>query len=599
MRKLVPTLVMLLTVLFFVTSCEEEDSLPQTTTLNASDGTYIGVIHLSYNAVDGAENYEIDRLNEQTSEWQNIAYTTLTSCDDYGYLLNEGKPTPGQQYQFRFRPYASGPGYGSYSEIETGYAYDPQSIDFTEITRDYGSSTNEISWTDPNDYESLQNVESVEYYVYYADENYPENFSSVGNTTDLSIDHYISSYNVDKVFIYKVITKITYLIHDMSGSNYTNFIEVESNTASEGTGGDGPGIISYTKTDLGTIVSSGDAISFTEIKQNGSNIYLGALKDVSVTGYGKPAAYLFNGSSWSETGGTLPADITNSTTTSKMRIAAGSSKIYLAALSLDSIYVVESTGSSWSANLARKNLGYSECPSAMDIEVLNDELYLAAKVYPDWNLKVLKWDGATWTTIGGDASGFITSGVDVFDVSLENYGGTLYLSYRVENSDYNSTFHIKHLNGTSWDNDLEWTADNIMELKIAKGSSDLYFIANTQTPASYAGGVYKVTSTTSVEELISENDSWFLTPFDITVDSDGNVIITSMKYESESSFYPNINIYDGSEWNTFSGDFSNGMKPVSVHADATTIYFSYGDATNVTSFGDTKTIKAIKLEKTL
>lgn len=590
MKKIKFLLLFILPVILFSISCEE-DELPKPTTFIASDGTYIGTVHLAYEAVPGAENYIVYRLNNETAEWVEIYWGGQTILDDNGWDLPNDKLVPGQEYQYKFRTHANGPGHGPFSEIETGYAFDPEEVTITEITRDYEENENTIVWTDPNDYDPIQNIASKEYIVYYATEDNLDYFNAAGTTSNLSYEHYIYSGDEDKVFYYKIVIKYT-----LTNGNY---YEVESDMVKEGGGSsnDDPEIISYTKTDLGTVVTSGEAIKFTEFKQNGSNIYLGVLEDVGVTGYGTPAVYVLSGSSWIGTGGTLPGDITNSTSIGNMGIALSSSKIYLAALDLDSIYIHESDGSSWSDNLAVGNMGYADSHSAMDIEVLNDELYLAAKVYPDWDLKIFKWTGTAWETVGGDVNGFIESGVDIFNVSLENYNGTLYLTYTIKNADYNHTLHIKHLNGTSWDADLEWTADYIMELKIAKGSSGLYFISRTQSLANYKGGVYKVASTSTVEELISENDYWFNTPYDITIDSDGNVIISSEKGESQTLIYPNLSLYDGSNWNTISGDFSDGIKPVSVHADGTSIYYVYGDKNNVTSWGDTKSIKSAKFTK--
>ncbi len=591
MKKIRHILVLLLPVFLFFISCEEDDTLPKPTTFIASDGTYIGVVHLAYETVPGAEIYEVYRLNDETAEWQDISWTEQTNWDDTGWKLPNDKIIPGQVYQYKFRTHAGGPGFGPYSEIETGYAFDPEEVTITEVSRDYEESENTIIWTDPNNYDPIQNIANKEYIVYYATEDYLDNFHEAGRTSDLSYEHHISSFNVDKVFYYKIVIRYT----TTSGWDY----DVESDMVKEGGGSsnDDPDIISYTKTDLGTVVTSGEAIKFTEFKQTGSNIYLGVLEDVGVTGYGTPAVYMLSGNSWTGTGGTLPSDITNSTSIGHIGIAASSSKTYLASLDLDSIYIHESDGSTWSNNLAVGNMGFADSHSAIDIEVLNDELYLAAKVYPDWDLKIFRWTGTDWQTVGGDASGFITTGVDVFNVTLENYGGTLYLTYTIKNADYNHTLHIKHLNGTTWESDLEWTADNITELKIAKGSSDIYIISRSQSPASFRGGVYKVTSTTSVEELISENDYWFNTPYDITVDTDGNVIISSIKYESATLSYPNLSLYNGNTWNTISGDFSDGMTPVSVHADGTTLYYVYGDKGNVTTWGDTKSIKSAKFTK--
>ena len=61
--------------------------------------------------------------------------------------------------------------------------------------------------------------------------------------------------------------------------------------------------------------------------------------------------------------------------------------------------------------------------------------------------------------------------------------------------------------------------------------------------------------------------------------------------------YPNLSLYDGSNWNTISGDFSDGIEPISVHADGTDIYYVYGDKNNVTTWGDTKSIKSAKFTK--
>ncbi len=595
MKKIKHILVFLLPVFLFLISCEE-DELDKPTTFIASDGTYIGVVHLAYEEVPGAENYEVFRLNNETAEWQDISWTSQTNWDDIGWMLPNEEIIPGQVYQYKFRTHANGPGHGPYSEIETGYAFDPEEVTITEVTRDYAESENLIIWTDPNDYSPIQNIVLKQYLVYYATEDNLDNFHKAGNTTNLSYKHYVDA---DEVYYYKIVTYYTYSITNSNWSTYNGYYEIENDITKEGSGSnnDDPEIISYTKTDLGTVVTSGDGIDFTEIKQNGSNIYLGVLEDVSVTGYGTPALYTLSGSSWTGTGGTLPSDITNSTSIGNMGIAPSSSKIYLAALDLDSIYIHESDGSTWSNNLAVGNMGFADSHSAIDIEVLNDELYLAAKVYPDWDLKIFKWTGTDWQTVGGDANGFIETGVDIFNVSLENYNETLYLTYTVKNADYNHTLHIKHLNGTSWNADLEWTADYIDDLKIAKGSSGLYFISRTQSLANYKGGVYKVTSATTVDELISENDYWFNTPYDITVDTDGNVIISSEKYESQTLNYPNLSLYDGSKWNTISGDFSDGIKPISVHADGTNIYYVYGDASNVTGSGQPKALKSMKLSK--
>ncbi len=585
MKKIKLLLLFILPVILFCISCEE-DELPKPTTFIASDGTYMGVVHLAYEAVSDAEIYDVYRLNNTTAEWMDIAWTECTNWDDFRYY--EDQIIPGQEYQYKVRAHSDDASFGPYSDIETGYAFDPDEVTITEVTRNYTESENLIVWTDPNDYSPIQNIIRKYYEVLYATENDLNNFRTVETTTDLSCEHYVDA---DEVYYYKVKTGYTYSITDSYWNTYEHYYEIESDITKEGSGSnnDDPEIISYTKTDLGTVVTSGDAIGFTEIKQNGSSIYLGVLKDVSA-GYGTPAVYMLSGNSWTGTGGTLPSDITG---IGNMGIAISSSKIYLAALESDSLYIHESDGSTWSNNLAAGSMGYDDSPSDMDIEVLNDDLYLAAKVYPDWDLKIFKWTGTVWETVGGDANGFIATG-NVWEPKIENIDGTLYLHYRIDD-----TFFIKHLNGTSWDTDLEWTQEWLYDIKLRKHGSELYFSSDTRTfSGDYDGGAYKVTSSSTVENLIPDDAEWFLLgSYAMAIDSDGNIIFVTEKFESAESHYPALYLFDGTDWNTISGDFSDGKNPISVHTYGTDIYYVYGDATNLTSSGKTKAIKSMKLSK--
>lgn len=586
--KTIKHLLFFVPIFLLLSSCEE-DTLPKPTSFITSDGTYMGVVHLAYEAISDAEIYDVYRLNSETAVWDDIAWTEMTNWDDHGYLLSDNKIIPGQEYQYKMRAHSDDASFGSYSDIETGYAFDPEEVIITEVTRDYTESENLIIWTDPNDYDPIQNIVIKEYIIYYATENNLDYFQKLKSTYDLSCEHYVDA---NEVYYYKIVTNYTYSISNNTWSTYDAYYETESDPTKEGSdnNNDDPEIISYTNTDLGTVVTSVDAIGFTEIKQNGSNIYLGVLEDVSVTGYGTPAVYMLSGNSWAGTGGTLPSDITG---IANMGIAVSSSKIYLAALEGDSLYIHESDGSTWSNNLAAGSMGYDDSPSDMDIEVLNDDLYLAAKVYPDWDLKILKWTGTIWETVGGDANGFIATG-NVWDPKIENIDGTLYLHYRIDD-----TFFIKHLNGTSWDTDLEWTQEWLGNIKLSKHGSVLYFNSDTRSwGGDYNGGAYKVTSSSTVENLIPDDAEWFmLGSYAMDIDNDGNVIFVTEKFESAESHYPALYLFDGTDWNTISGDFSDGKYPVSVHADGTDIYYIYGDANNLTSWNNTKSLKSMKLTR--
>jgi hypothetical protein len=216
---------------------------------------------------------------------------------------------------------------------------------------------------------------------------------------------------------------------------------------------------------------------------------------------------------------------------------------------------------------------------------------MAIKQHPDYYLQVLKYNGSAWDTIGGDASGIITT-ESIFNVQIEHIDGTLYLSYVTDNS-----AHIKRLNSSEWSDVLNWTREYIGDIELAQNGGDLYFIATSNAMASYPGGVYKVTSTSSVENLIPSENYWFIDPIGLAIDTDGNVILTSTKVESEDIIYPYINIYDGSSWKTMSDEFSSGIDPVAISAINTDIYYMYGNASSEDSNGNPTEIESKKYTK--
>jgi hypothetical protein len=264
----------------------------------------------------------------------------------------------------------------------------------------------------------------------------------------------------------------------------------------------------------------------------------------------------------------------------------------------DSLSVFYWNGSSWSENLTPGNLGQDDSPSAISIEVLNNELYLAIEQHPQYDLQVLKYNGNSWDTIGGDGNGIIETG-STLETKLNNINGTLYLHYRIDD-----VLHIKHLEGSSWVTDLTWEQQWLSDIELTKTGSELYFSSGS-TSSDFDGGVYRVDNPTTVTNLIpDEHEAWFtLGAFDLTSDSDGNLIVASMKWEyadeSQTSLisFPHLNVYDGTEWKTVSGDFTDGVLPVAVTTIANDIYYMYGDVATVNAVNDPSVIKSRKLTK--
>lgn len=577
-------IILLLAILSF--SCEDEQKMGLPKNLNASDGTYIGTVFIDWEKVPGAEAHQIFRKDPLTGEWVDIGLWGDPPYWDIGWMLPSGKIIPGQVYQYKCRAHKDGPGFSEFTEVDEGYAFNPEKVTVTEISR-VGGDQVLVTWTDPNNESLLANRTMTKYNIYMAPQTDLGNLSLVATTSD-------NYYTVDlpdpnQTYYFKIAIAYNFMI-----DGNLAYFEFDADLVKEDNGGVGLETINYSKTGLNTINSISDGISFVEMKIENGIPYLGVLKDFTISG--NPGIYKLNGTTWEEVGGTLPSDITSGSITD-VGIAAGSSNQYLAGLDGDSIYIFEFNGSSWSENLAAENMGMSEDPAAMDMEVLSSEVYVAMKAYPDWDLKVVKWTGSSWSSVGGDVNGWIETGNEIYNVRLENLGGTLYLYYTVKNSDYNHTLHIKHLNGTIWETDLVWTADYIMDIQIAKGSGSIYFKSSTQSFAQYEGGVYKVVSASTVETLADGNDDWFFTPYGITVDSEDKVIIASQKIESQTVYYPALFLFDGSDWKVVSGDFSDGDIPVAIRTIGTDIYYVYGDASNQSAMNHPTTLKSAKFTK--
>jgi hypothetical protein len=265
-----------------------------------------------------------------------------------------------------------------------------------------------------------------------------------------------------------------------------------------------------------------------------------------------------------------------------LRVAGGAAELYVAGVDHDAVDVHASNGNGWGSNLAAGNFGAADAPSVNDVAVLDGTLYAAVKSPPDYDLQVFRRTGSGWETVGGDANGWLITGQDLFDVRLETLRGALYLSYTVAGTGASRTLRIHHLDGASWATDLEWSADHLTGVRVARASEgDLYFMSRSTSPTTYPGGVYRVSGPASVEALVPAEADWFIDPLDLTVDDDGHVVVASLYVESTESIYPVVNRYDGAQWATLSGDFSNGVPPVDLTALGTDLIYTYGDAASL------------------
>ncbi|MEA3479267.1 MAG: hypothetical protein U9R60_13855, partial [Bacteroidota bacterium] len=555
-----------ITVLFILSSCDkEEEGNPPPKGFNATDGSAVGCIHIDFTKDDNVNSVILERRGKGVEEWQLITGTELTSFDENAGYNNTGLP-PGKIFEYRIKN--DWPDDAEYSEMEEGYAYDI--IPVTEIQITSGNTSNSLSWNENNNGTFINDSEI--YFDVYRSED------SLGTYEKISLVDEDRSYFDDftfkpelqgKKFYYRVDVYFHFELNLPSGGNHwENTTPIAGTIVSSAPDNEENPTVNYTITDLGQAASSSPGfIHSLKTKEINSIVYLGAIKDAGANSIGKPALYQLNGSTWQEQWLTIP-DVGFTRTS----FAVNSSKSYMGGIS-DSLCVYEWNGSVWSSNLTPDNLGASDSPGWVSLEVFNNELYLAIEQAPDYNLQVLKWDGiSSWDTIGGDASGIIASG-SIFETQIENIGGTLYLHYLQDD-----ILNIKHLDGASWTTDLEWTQEWLTDIQLDKNGSELYFSSNTLS-INFDGGVYHVTSTSSVENLIPEDAEWFeLGVFSFTIDSESSLIVSSMKVESAELHYPFINVYDGTEWKTISDDFSDGTEPTGLESIGTDIYYIYGDA---------------------
>ena len=594
-------------------SCEKPSPI---TSFTASQGNCIGAVRLAVEEVAIKENYSYERKNPQTNQWEQIYWGYENVFDDTGFGLPNDKLLPGQEYQYRVRTHTNKGGYGDYSEVVTGYMFSPnphiRKIEYKEIEGrpDTYEMEYRIVYKLPID---LQNIRGSVLEVYRA-ESYDMNLNCKqilvihpdNDNRDSIIAGTQSVYDFDrnKEYFYRIEVLYEYWFNGIRGNDYLEYTVgyyeyksgvFEGGSYSGGDPGDEPGTIDYTATSYGEINSSSSGGKNKVIHCiDGSTVYIGYLDGYSVAAAtGKPALMKNSGSSWTNAGGTMPAELLADNGIIEFDFDVSSGTIYLAALSSNKIYVYKNDGS-WSENLATPLLWVEKWGSSktyyVDIAVFNNELYLTTRHEDD--LKVFKYDGTTWEQFGSTiATGFYTN------PKLKNIDGTLYLWYEEKVSGTSEcTFHIKHLSGTSWVSDLEWSKDNAMGFDVVRLNGSLYFIEGWGK-----GSVCKVESLNSVTDIFENVGTFYGIPQSITVDASGNIIISCMKTDPDlSNWCLAVLVYDGTSWKKVNDDFSetsiNGQTSA-VQASGNVIHFIYGLKSSENDWNIPEILKARKYSK--
>ncbi len=598
---------LLLSFFLIFTSCKKE-KLGVPTSFFASQGTYLGVVHLKWNTVPNAQYYNIDRQDPDTREWINAATTSNTEVDDYGFNLPDNKLVPGKHYSYRISAASSDISDGDYAFApEEGWSYVPGQPAVTPEWQSDGSVL--VAWRDtvaPDIFNGkVKNIKTVKYEVYRKKKEEPDlDYQKIYTSGSINVSDGVTPGDFDNlnytddspgenpVYMVKAIYIFSYL--NMDYGEMIRSADVSSNGFVP-ENGSGVAPADYSRLPLAALPSSssGSIASMIMKKYNGEP-WVGVIEEATVD-YGVPAVYRFNGLAWEKKGDSYPPDIMNSTSLYQMDLVMTSQGLWMAGLDHDSLYVYFYNGSSWSDNRAARNLDASGSPSSLALTADGDgNVFLAVTEAPNYNLVVRQWNGNDWTTIGNDP---LATG-DIFSMELKNLGGKICVSYLVKNSDYNSTYHVLWLNNGQWTSIFNWTADNLMDVHLGgNGVGSYYFTAGSQKPDEWPGGVFKIYSATHPESLIPENAEWFVEPTALTVDEKGNLFIISTRFVSAGGIYPAVFAYDGTTWKIMPGNFTDGIRPAGVMAMGTDIYYVYGDAGDLAPDQQPKTLKAATFKK--
>jgi hypothetical protein len=589
-------------------SCKKDKI--EVTGFTATEGTRIGVVRLSYEPVSDAEAYEIQRKNPETSIWEPLAYIKSWVpdhvYDDRGIGLTNNTLLPGQVYEYRMKAWPSGNASSPWCAVATGYIFAPSpriwkvKYEPDAIPENDGTFTFTIKDKLPA---LLSNLTDRRVSIYRSKAS-TSNFQllNYGNSIqgyDSTIYITCKEDNADAPYDYKleISYNYSYAIVDANGSNlnggqgtyiYKSLI-ITGDDIDEG--GDSIQTVTYNMQNYNEINSSSTgAKDGVMMCKDGTTTYLAYLDNYSGLA-GKPAIMKNTGSSWTNASGTLPTELLNDNSIDKFDFTVSAGIIYLAALGSDSIYIYKNNGT-WSANMSTPVLHGTAKPDELNIAMLSNELYVSVMV--DDNLKVFKYQGTEWIQAGGDvASGFL------IDVNLQEIDGTLYLWYEEAQSGSTvGTLNIKHFNGSSWDNDLQWTKDGADNFDVVKAGSSLYFKCDG-AGSGFSGGIFKVTSTSAVTSL--EGADLKIIPEAITSDASGNIIATIITAgKTAADFQLGVYIYVGSAWKKVNDDFSETSFKWSssgVQAINNDIHFVYGLKSSENGAGYSTVLKAKKYSK--
>jgi len=565
--------VLLMMFFIIVTSCNVDKQLDTVSHINVSQGTYIGIVRLNWEPVSEASRYNIER-KETNGDWISVASIEETTYDDYGAGFPDNKLVEGAKYSYRISSASDNLDDSPYSNTsDEGWIYEFEPIQLT-VTRESDGSIS-LNWSDPN-----QELASSNYHVFYYRikrryENETEfkdiyTTDHIGTVKDMAYTD--GGVAKDKTAYYQIQGVYEY---GLDGMIWEHNYDVKKESG-------GTLQVNYTITQLGNSPRANDGYGFVKLKNINGEMYVATIaKPV----FGNPIIYKLNGTSWQSISSNYPEGLLKNY--DKISFCGDGTNLWLGGIS-DSAYVY-AYNSGWSGNLAENNFGLTTKPDNFCLEYFGSKLY--ALIEHDDKLEVFSYaQNSSW-----NSESVIENSGGIFDLGFKVFNGKLYSYYDVFNSEYNSTLKIKQLEGSNWQTDFEAAYDNLMNVSVnVDNSGVIYFTSDSQEPATWQGNVYKVTSSSTAQELVSSSNTWLTFPHDIDYDDMGNPIVLYYKYISQTTnAEAHLAVYENNEWKEVAGDFSNHIHPADVESN-NGLYFIYGDGNDLVS-SYPATLKAIKL----
>ena len=204
--KIIKVISSMFLLIILATACEEDKTLATVKVIDVSQGTYIGVVHITWEPVSGASNYNIERKGNN-GEWISAGSVNEPPFDDYGFGLSDNKLVKGEKYVYRISSASDDSEDSPFSDPSgKGWIYELQPIELEAIRQEDNSII--VSWTDPVQTQINQiNLLYCKYIVkrrYEGETSFTDLYTTSNISTVQSLNYTDENVSADKKAYYKI-----------------------------------------------------------------------------------------------------------------------------------------------------------------------------------------------------------------------------------------------------------------------------------------------------------------------------------------------------------------------------------------------------------